>query len=224
VPTTSFTREVDTAKALDLLIHDLRAPLSVAHGYLRLLKENRLSSAEERDRALGQTIDALTRMSCLCSDASAYANPAVSTTLPAASTSLSQFTGDVRRACESSCAAGFALDLLSGGARSIRATSLQRLAEALAVILCATKRAAGNVPVAVTASVVDDEARFLMGGEEDRTRLATQAATFDPWRGGHTIALPLACRTVAEAGGRIWTLADVRGAIGLALPLEDSAS
>ena len=62
----------DAEKALDLLIHDLRAPLSVAQGYLRLIKEQRLPSVEERDRALAKTMDALGRMSGLCSDAAAF--------------------------------------------------------------------------------------------------------------------------------------------------------
>jgi signal transduction histidine kinase len=45
---------------------------------------------------------------------------------------------------------------------------------------------------------------------------------FDPWHGGHGIALPLACRVVTEAGGRIWTFAEARGAAGIVLPEEGS--
>ncbi len=234
MPRNGFVSDVEIGKALDLLIHDLRAPLSVAHGYLRLLKENRLSSADERARALEQSIEALTKMSRMCADASAYAAPAASDTPAATVVQLSRFVDQVRSACALSCAGQVSVDLVAEGpahrspgssTRSLCARNLTGLAEGLAIILCATKRAAGNRPVTVTVSDVDDAVQFLMGSDEDRVRLRSDAsASFDPWRGGHTIALPLACRTVAEAGGRIWTLADIRGAIAVAIPLEDSAS
>ena len=64
--------EIDAEKALNLLIHDLRAPLSVAQGYLRLLHQNRLDSDADRQRALAQTMEALGRISRLCDDAAAY--------------------------------------------------------------------------------------------------------------------------------------------------------
>jgi hypothetical protein len=67
------------------------------------------------------------------------------------------------------------------------------------------------------------EARFLLGCDDDRAALVSHPPeVFDPWRGGHGIALPLACRIVAEAGGRIWTYANARGAVGIALPEEAS--
>lgn len=61
----------DLERVLNQLLHDLRTPLGVAHGYLRLLHEGRLPSEAERDRALTGTRNALGRMSDLCTDASA---------------------------------------------------------------------------------------------------------------------------------------------------------
>ena len=55
------THPDETAKALHLLIHDLRAPLSVAQGYLRLLQQNRLEAETDRQRAMTQSIEALDR-------------------------------------------------------------------------------------------------------------------------------------------------------------------
>src|SRR4051794_36533258 len=62
----------DAERVLSLLIHDLRTPLGVAHGYLRLIRADRLPSPEERDRALAGTQDALARISRLCQDAGAF--------------------------------------------------------------------------------------------------------------------------------------------------------
>lgn len=57
-------------KILSRLIHDLRSPLGVAVGYLRLIKADQLA-ADERERALTNTIEALGRMWRLCEDAEA---------------------------------------------------------------------------------------------------------------------------------------------------------
>jgi K+-sensing histidine kinase KdpD len=61
--------EDEIEKILGRLIHDLRTPLGVAMGYVRLIKDDRLASAEERDRALANTIEALGRIWRLCEEA-----------------------------------------------------------------------------------------------------------------------------------------------------------
>jgi hypothetical protein len=188
------------------------------------LKENRLSSADDRDRALGQTMDALAKMSRLCADASAYAMEPAPGSAPVASMPLARFVDDIRNACTSAGLVTFHEALPAGDVRCVRAASLETLVDAVTVILGAAKRAAGRMAVGVSVVETGNESRFLMGREEDRARLETESSVFDPWRGGHTIALPLACRTVAEAGGRVWTLPDAHSAVGISVPLEDSAS
>jgi hypothetical protein len=210
-----------------LLIHDLRAPLSVAHGYLRLLKDDHLGSAVVRDRALNQTIDALTKMSQLCNDTSEYA--AASATLPPAIlTPFDSFLADVRAACAASSPGGFPIDVEADQAgdvssRSIRVRDRARLVRALAIIFSAVRRAAGIHQVGVSVSMTTRSARFLMGTLDARRKLASPAplAAFDPWAGGHTIALPLACRAVAESDGGIGALADIRAAVAVTLPLAE---
>ena len=59
-------------KALALLVHDLRAPLSVASGYLRLIREDRLTSDEDRERAFTGVLEAVKRISRLCDEASDF--------------------------------------------------------------------------------------------------------------------------------------------------------
>ena len=58
MPLTGLIADTHLVKTLSLLIHDLRAPLSVAHGYLRLVQDDQLSSAAVW--ASSQTIGALT--------------------------------------------------------------------------------------------------------------------------------------------------------------------
>jgi len=107
---------------------------------------------------------------------------------------------------------------------SVRAVHLDRLIQSVAVILSSVRRSARNETVSVSVVEEGKEARFLLGCDEDRVALLShRAEVFDPWRGGNGIALPLACRIVNEAGGRIWTSANGRGAVGIALPEEASA-
>src|SRR5262245_47413155 len=76
----------DAERVLSLLLHDLRTPLGVAHGYLRLIRDARLPTPEDQDKAIVSTQQALSRMSRLCADATAYvadADPATAADAPA---------------------------------------------------------------------------------------------------------------------------------------------
>ena len=217
------TRVDESAKALNLLIHDLRAPLSVAQGYLRLLHQNRLEAEVDRQRAFTQSMEALGRIGRLCEDAAAFVAEPSSTDGPVTTVRASQFVEQVIEACTARCSP---LTFESEPALSgtVRTMHLDRLVQSVAVVLCAVRRSTQKEPVSVSVLEKEKEARFLLGCDDDRAALVSgPPETFDPWRGGHGIALPLACRTIAEAGGRIWTIANGRGAVGIALSEEASA-
>jgi hypothetical protein len=213
----------ENAKALNLLIHDLRAPLSVAQGYLRLLQQNRLEAEADRVRALTQSIEALGRIGRLCEEAAAFAADPSPRDGPAVTVRTSQLVEQVTEACTARCSplTFIAEPQLSGVVPSAHP---DRLIQSVAVVLCAVRRSTRNEPVGVSVHEDEKEVRFLLGCDDDRAALVSgPPETFDPWRGGHGIALPLACRTIAEAGGRIWTIANGRGAVGIALPEEGTA-
>lgn len=217
--------EIDAEKALNLLIHDVRAPLSVAQGYLRLLHQNRLDSDADRERALAQTMEALGRISRLCDDAAAYvARDTAAEVLPTSVVQVAQLMDQVSEACAALFPSALAFSAEAGPLTGfVRGPRIDRVAQSLAVILCAVRRSTRNEAVRVSVQEGAHEARFLLGCDEDHAALVSQPAEpFDPWRGGHGVALPLACRIVTEAGGRIWTFANARGAVGVALPEEAS--
>ena len=216
--------ETEAEKALNLLVHDLRAPLSVAQGYLRLLQQNRLESDADRQRALTQTMEALGRIGRLCNDAAAYAAEETAESLPTSVVQVAALMAQVTDACSIHCSSTLTFSAepapLIG---SVRGTHLDRLVQSVATILCAVRKATRDPSVRVSVHEDRNEARFLLGCENDRATLMAQPPEpFDPWRGGHGIALPLACRIVTAAGGRIWTYANARGAVGIALPEEAS--
>jgi len=217
------TQPDETVKALNLLIHDLRAPLSVAQGYLRLLQQNRLEAEADRVRAITQSMEALGRIGRLCEEAAAYVAEPASADAPVTTLRVSQLVEQLIDACTARCSPlTFVTERDPLG--TVRGAHLDRLVQSLAVVLCAVRKSTRNESVRVSVLEEKKEVRFLLGCDDDRAALVSGAPeTFDPWRGGHGIALPLACRTLAAAGGRIWTVANGRGAVGIVLPEEASA-
>lgn len=217
-------RAEETEKALNLLIHDLRAPLSVAQGFLRLLHQNRLETEADRQRAIAQSMEALGRMGRLCDEAATFVSEPIPNDGPVSTVQVSDLAERVAKDCAQR---GSPIILVPDPATlsgSVRIINLDRVIQSIAVILWAGRRSTRNPSVRVAMLMDAKEARFLLGCDEDRAALLSQAPeAFDPWRGGHGIALPLACRTLMAAGGRIWTVANAHGAVGIALPEEASA-
>lgn len=213
----------EQVKAMNLLIHDLRAPLSVAQGYLRLLQQNRLEAEADRTRAITQSMEALGRIARLCEEAAAFAAEPADAAGPVMRRALSEFVAHLAENCTARCSpVTFVVEQEVSG--TVAAVNLERLIESLAVVLCAARRSTQSESVRVSVQEEEKEARFLLGSDEERAALMSgPPQTFDPWRGGHGLALPLACRTIAQAGGRIWTTANRRGVVGIAIPEEASA-
>src|SRR5688572_11836619 len=67
-------RAADIERLMHLLMHDLRSPLGVAQGYVSLLNGQALS-AEDRVRALRGVTDAIARISALVDDAATLLAP-----------------------------------------------------------------------------------------------------------------------------------------------------
>ena len=217
------TQRDEIVKAINVLIHDLRAPLSVAQGYLRLLQQNRLEAEADRQRAITQSIEALGRITRLCSDAAAFVAEPTATDATVVKIRASEMVERVTEACTAR-SSPLTIDTGTGLSGTVQSSNLDGLVQSLAIVLCAVRRSALKEPVRVSVHEEEKEARFLLGCDDDRAALVSgPPETFDPWRGGHGIALPLACRTIAEAGGRIWSIAGGRGAVGIALPEEASA-
>jgi hypothetical protein len=99
------------------------------------------------------------------------------------------------------------------------------VADALARIVVAADQERGGRGEEAALDIIlrDGELHFCFGTAAARDQLEQKPrAPFDAWRGGHGLALPLACRTISDAGGEIWQLPGVRGAVGVALPVESA--
>jgi hypothetical protein len=207
---------------LDLLIHDVRTPLGVVLGYLRLIKEERLPSREERDHALAQSLEALGRVARLCSDGSEYlAAHAAAAAEPTVSFEAAQLVALVKARMEA-----VAVTLTEPLTRPARlgVASAERLAGALATIMGSADRSSmGHGPFGVAVRIVDRRLCFLAGTEAEQAALAAGPhEAVDAWVGGRGLALLVAFTRVTDVGGEIWTTTQARPGIALALPLKDA--
>jgi hypothetical protein len=214
----------DFLRAMGTLIHDLRAPVSVANGYLRLIRDDRLTSVEDRDRALAGALEAVKRISRLCDDASEFGTAHNTTDQP----NLLISTEDLAaRVCAALVSDGVAIEPPAvAGSGFVRVTAADRIASAVARVLRTSFRLpVENDPVGMDIAVDDRSLRFLAGTAAERQQLThNETLPFDPWRGGHGLQLPTACRDLQRIAGRVWTTASARSAIGVHLPLEARAS
>lgn len=196
-------------RTLQVLIHDIRTPVGVAQGYLRLLREDRLPTPDDRQRAITQAQQALDRVSQLCSDAAALADDtaaAVSVTVP-----CEGFVGRVRQRLEREPVDVTPAAIAAGAMLSVPANS-DVLADAVSRVLLTAARPAARRAVAIGATAT--ELWFTSGAAP----LPLTGDTLDPWT-QPGFALPLACRAIADAGGRVWSGREPAG-VGVALPLE----
>jgi signal transduction histidine kinase len=200
----------DTDRVLDLLIHDLRTPLGVAHGYLRLVRERRLPSPHDAEHALAEAQRALTRMGELCEAASAFLSDGAEQ--PLEPVDANQLVRRVNARLRTSGIRVDAAELDSGQTMRIGA-NLDRLADAVVTLLSATSRT--GAAESVTVSIEADRAELRFTARADAPSLS---APFDPWR-GYGLAMPLACKLIADAGGA-WRAGGDPGVVSAAFPLE----
>lgn len=208
----------DLDKVLDLLLHELRTPVGVAQGYLRLLVEDRLADARDRQRALAQSLEALGRIGTLCGSAGEYlhaVSPPELVSYPAA-----ELVKMLLVECQGNAVAVHVQDAPMPG--HVRSLSPARATAAITSILQAALRGDPVLTQAVHVGVHGTDLILTTGDEAVRERLLapTGRAAFNPWRGGTGLLVPLALRLLAQTNLRIWTLSEKSGAVAIAIPLE----
>lgn len=203
------------------LVHDLRTPLGIAVGYMRLLRDHRLPAQEDRQRAMAQSVEALAAMSRLCEEASSFAASWTAGDESVQMIPAAQFTVEVSEQLQPPMALAEIDDHLSG---KLRARLGGATARAVAALLSRGLATGGATPSAdIIVRVADGHLNFLTGAPDQReAMLLGQRQVFDPWRAGPGLAVPLACLEVSQVSGQVYTDAAARTAIAVMLPLEMS--
>ncbi len=182
----------DLDRVLESLLHDLRSPLGVAGGYLRLLREQRLGSAEESERAIVKTQDALRTMTALCGEASEWlkAEPAG----PPVPVAVEAFVAQLAAECERQ---RVPFDVAAGATGTMQLTAEpDRTVRAIVSLLALVIR-----DTAARARASTGEGVLRVSALAAQPREGLHDGPFDPWS-YPGLAAALACRTIALAGGR----------------------
>jgi signal transduction histidine kinase len=218
-------------RLLSLAVHELRTPVTVVGGYLRmLLREQAGPLTEKQKRMLEEAERSCTRLGALVAEISDLGK------LESGSAALAEQQVDI-----AALLAELASGMHEGEDRSVRlelrgtdapvvvSADRTRLAAALRALMHAALRERGEPGVILVdcSTVVGADgvqyAQVAFGDQDALTALTTQttpSAPFDEYRGGLGLALPLARRVIEGHGGALWSADGARAASALRLPLR----
>lgn len=198
-PVVSADREVelsDSDRVLDALLHDLRSPLGAATGYLRLIREKRITPGPDLDRAIEQTQAALRNISALCARAETLR---LQPSSRAVSEPLSRACEEIVRRLDGQMI-HVECDDLPASAVIMLMTDWADLCPAMTAMLALVARPRPNGPAgSVRVSTMPTHVRLAvqLAPRQD----ALKRSAFDPWAyPGMVVAL--GCRAIERAGGR----------------------
>jgi hypothetical protein len=209
------------AQVLNTLAHEIRTPLAVSQGYLKLYLDGRLTNADDQKRAFQQTREALGMLATLCTEMtkvsalSEHPSPAPSAKLPAADfIERLKAAGDIDGASWSG-----AID----GKGVIATHSAGDLVLASAIVARAAFDEARDEPRVIRAS--DDGLLTVLAGSPAGVEALAEgpdggaAREMDFTRGGKGLKLIWAAFVLQQHRVRTWAHQGHRGAAGLQFPL-----
>ena len=216
-------------RTLSLAVHELRTPITVVSGYLRMLLREQAGAITDKQRKMLEEADtSCARIVALIAEMSELGKlEAGEVTVPSVPFDLAALIVEL---------AGGMLEGADRGVRlEVRATrpvmvagDRTRLAAALRALIHASLRERGEpgVIVAECSTLLDTHQTWAIVtiGDETVTRSLVDAARatpppFDEWRGGLGLALPVGRRVIEAHGGAVWSAPGIRSRAGSALRL-----
>ena len=219
-------------RLLSLAVHELRTPVTVVAGYLRMLlreqggplNDRQRKMLDEAERSCGRLAALVAEMSDLGKLESGAAS------LAQQDVDVAGLLGELASGMHEGEDRGVQLELRCTESPVVVSGDRARLAAALTSLMHAALRERGEPgAVVVQCSTIDtaDGARCAVVAIGDQTELPALIAhatrdtpPFDEWRGGLGLALPVARRVIEGHGGRLWSADGARAASALRLPLR----
>ena len=219
------------ARTLSLAVHELRTPITVTTGYLRMLLREQAGPVSDRQRKMLEEAERSSgRINALISELSELGKlVAGELTPPAVTFNLAGLVAEVASGMHEDADRGIRIEVrathhvtvagdrmrLGAALRAlVHAALRERVAPGVVVVECSTI-ADGGGPWAVV-TIGDDTAIPALA---DLARAAAPPP-FDEWRGGLGLALPVGRRLIEAHGGAVWSAPDnPRAGSAFRLPL-----
>lgn len=208
------------AQVLNTLAHEIRTPLAVSQGYLKLYLDGRLTNVDDTRKAFEQTRQALGVLSTLCADMgkvsalSESSSPGVPERVSAA-----DFVKSLQAQAEVEGASWQG----SADRGAIETANHRDLAHAIAIVAKAAFDESRDGPRIVRADE-SRELRVMAGSSEALAALeagpdAPDARTVDFAKGGKGLKLIWAAFVLDKHRVHTWTDANHRASVGFGIPL-----
>ena len=215
---------VEINDVLHVLAHELRTPVGIAHGYVRLLLEERLTEERDRRRALEQMQKALGRLSDLSHESTALASWYE---LDHSAPQRVEARALIEHVAEATYDSPVTVETSAVPEGTwVNTTDEQSLRRALTGIVRATARELRGTTCDVVGRVVGGTFEMLTGPEDMLASLgdgpsAPGAGPVALERGGLGLALVHAAIVLDAHGAERWTMNGSRQTVGLRLPVEE---
>jgi len=208
------------AQVLNTLAHEIRTPLAVSQGYLKLYLDGRLTNVDDTRRAFEQTRQALGALATLCVDMGKVSTLSESAAqgIPER-VSAADFVTGLRAHSEIDGAAWTG----DAGTRVIETTNHRDLQHAVAIVSKAAFDEAREAPHAVRTEA-GTELIVLAGATDSLAALqpgpgAPTARPVDFVKGGKGLKLIWAAFVLDKHRVQTWTDANHRASVGFSIPL-----
>jgi signal transduction histidine kinase len=217
-------------RTMSLAVHELRTPVTVVCGYLRMvLKEQGGPLTDKQRKMLLEAERSCERISALVAEMSELGKlEARELVVARQEIDLARLINDVASDMHEGEDRGVHLDVRAPDGPVMVTGDRTRLAAAIGSLLHAALRERGEPGTLIAqCAVVDDTtppwAVLAVGDEGTVLSLIANARNsppvFDEWRGGIGLALPVARRVVEALGGSLWSAPGERPRAGSALRL-----
>jgi signal transduction histidine kinase len=206
----------DAERVLHALLHDLRTPIGVAQGYLRMIQDGRMAAPEDQERALAKALKALNHTARLCENASDFVGTG-SDRASVTRVSAAAFASQVEARARDQGMCVESTTIRPNATLAVRG-SVNGVCDAIVMVISSlggSKRASATMHMRADGN----ELKFIAA---DKARLAgLQApipAPVDHWW-SHGLAMAAACRRIVRSSGKILSF-EADEALMVAFPLE----
>lgn len=214
----------DLPRLLSLISHELRAPVGVVRGYLRLLDQQSAALADSQRAAVGGALKASDRAADLLSQLSTLAQLVRGEIVFSFDdVTLEALLADVIAAVPLPRDPAVQLHLESVSAASVRADDSMLRAALVSMLTAIVRAQPGDTTLFVTASgeeMADGRRVRLRAGPRSGDGIEESALNLA--RGGMGLELPIADRLIAAHGGSIRELRDAGRIVGMIVLLPAS--